>query len=212
MPAIFPAQGEIAAIVNYFFEGSGINAVIWISDRCTTSMDKTKITNDTWDKLASLYQEKFMDLDLYNDTYTIFCNLITESPAKVLDIGCGPGNITRFLFSKRPDFQIEGIDVAPNMVKLAQRNNPTASFRVMDCKNVGGIKERFHGIISGFCLPYLSQEECGKLIADAYNLLSDDGVLYFSFVEGDPRDSGFKTSSTGDSVYFNYHLLEDIVQ
>ena len=28
-------------------------------------------TFETWNKVAALYQDKFMDLDLYNDTYEL---------------------------------------------------------------------------------------------------------------------------------------------
>ena len=95
-------------------------------------MDNYKETFETWNKLASLYQDWFMDLDLYNDTYDFICNSITKENAKILDIGCGPGNITKYLLSKRPDFDIYGIDIAPNMIELAEKNNPAASFAVMD--------------------------------------------------------------------------------
>jgi trans-aconitate methyltransferase len=86
-------------------------------------MDKYEITFDTWNKIASSYQERFMDLDLYNDTYDIFCSLIGQN-AQIFEIGCGPGNITKYILSKRSDLQIEGIDIAPNMIKLAEKNNP----------------------------------------------------------------------------------------
>ena len=39
-------------------------------------MDKYKETFKTWNKVASLYQDKFMELDLYNDTYDFICSSI----------------------------------------------------------------------------------------------------------------------------------------
>jgi trans-aconitate methyltransferase len=53
---------------------------------------------------------------------------------KILEIGCGPGNLTKYLLSKRPDFDILGIDIAPNMIEFAGKSNPTASFAVMDSR------------------------------------------------------------------------------
>ena len=79
-------------------------------------MDKYEETFETWDKVAYLYQEKFMDLDLYNETYDFICNSILKDNARILDVGCGPGNITKYLLSKRPDFDILGIDISPNMI------------------------------------------------------------------------------------------------
>lgn len=172
-------------------------------------MDKYKETFDTWNKIASLYQDKFKDLDLYNDSYDSICSSIHKPKAKLLEIGCGPGNITKYLLSKRPDFDIFGIDIAPNMVELARQNNPTARFAVMDSRQISSLETKYDGIIGGFCLPYLSQAESDELISNAYDLLNDNGLIYLSFVEGDPHKSGFKGGS-GGRVYFHYHNLDDL--
>lgn len=173
-------------------------------------MDINKETFETWNKVASLYQEKFMDLDLYNETYDIFCNSIPKINPSILDIGCGPGNITKYLLSKRPDFNILGIDFAPNMIELAKLNNPKANFAVKDSRNIAELETIYDGIVCGFCIPYLSSVECETLISDAYNLLNEAGLLYISFVEGDSINSGFKVSSTGDRTYFYYHELDKL--
>jgi cyclopropane fatty-acyl-phospholipid synthase-like methyltransferase len=171
-------------------------------------MNHHQETLQTWNKVAALYQEMFMDLDLYNESYDFFCNAINVDKAEILEIGCGPGNISKYILSKRPDFALLGIDYAPNMVKLAQQNIPNASFSVMDCKEIRSINKKFDGIVCGFCLPYLSPEECAQLISDANYLLNKRGVFYFSFVEGDPEQSGYKTGSSGDRTYFYYHQHE----
>ncbi len=173
-------------------------------------MDRKKETYETWNKVASLYQEKFMDLDLYNDTYDFICNSILIDNATILEIGCGPGNITKYLLSKRPDFVIFGIDIAPNMIELAKRNNPQASFGRMDSRRINELNGKFDGIICGFCLPYLSQTESEKLIFDANNLLNENGFIYISFVEGDQNKSDFQVSSSGDRMYFYYHNLDNL--
>uniref|UniRef100_UPI00404B0A5C class I SAM-dependent methyltransferase n=1 Tax=Gelidibacter sp. TaxID=2018083 RepID=UPI00404B0A5C len=172
-------------------------------------MDRYKETFDTWNNIASLYQDKFMGLDLYNDTYDFICNVIDKPKAKLLEIGCGPGNITKYLLSKKPDFDILGIDIAPNMVELAKQNNPTAHFALMDCRQINQLDTKFDGIIGGFCLPYLTRAESEKLISDASDLLNDNGLIYLSFVEGEPEQSEFKAGS-GGRVYFNYHKWGDL--
>lgn len=173
-------------------------------------MDKYTETFETWNNIASLYQEKYMELDLYNDTYDFICNFIEKPQAKLLEIGCGPGNMTKYLLSKRPDFDIFGIDIAPNMVALAEQNNPTAHFAVMDSRHINQLDTTYDGIIGGFCLPYLSQTECNELISNAHALLNNNGLLYLSFVEGDPEKSDFKVGS-GGRVYFYYHSIDDIL-
>ncbi len=150
-----------------------------------------------------------MDMDLYNDTYDYICKNIEKPKAKILEIGCGPGNITKYILSQRSDFDVFGIDIAENMVELAKQNNPTAQFAVMDCREINKLNTKFDGIVGGFCLPYLSVIESKELITNAYDLLNDGGLFYLSFVEGDPEKSEFKAGS-GGRVFFNYHDLDKL--
>lgn len=173
-------------------------------------MDSYQETFATWNKVAQRYQDQFMHLDLYNDTYDFICDSITKQQAQLLEIGCGPGNITKYLLAKRPDFAIHGIDIAANMIALAKKNNPSASFTLMDSRQIDEIKTTYDGIVCGFCLPYLSHTDSQKLITDCYHLLNENGLLYLSFVEGDPIKSGFQVSSTGDRAYFYFHHVNHL--
>ncbi len=173
-----------------------------------TKMDHYQETFKTWNKVADLYADKFMELDLYNDTYDAFCKVVPIQNSKILEIGCGPGNISKYLLSKRPDFNLLGIDIAPNMIKLAQKNNPSAIFKTMDCRNIVELETKFDAIICGFCIPYLSNSDCVTLIKNCHHLLSKKGILYLSFAEGDPTLSGYQTGSQGDKMYFFYHSTD----
>ncbi len=173
-------------------------------------MDKYKETLQTWNKVASLYQDKFMDLDLYDDTYDLFIENVSLKHSKLLEIGCGPGNITKYLLGKRNDFNITGIDIAPNMIELAKVNNPNANFKVWDSRCIEELDMQFNGIIAGFCMPYLSQADCSKLITDCNHLLLNSGLLYLSFVEGDYSASGYQVGSSGDRVFFYFHDIMNL--
>lgn len=173
-------------------------------------MDRYQITFQTWNKVASLYQDIFMDLDWYHDTYDRFCELVEKLNPAILEIGCGPGNITKYLSAKRPDFYIEAIDVAPNMVELAKANNPTAHFTVMDCREMGRLASTYDAIIAGFCLPYLSKEDSAQLLRHCAGLLTKGGIIYVSTIKGDYTHSGFVAASTGDKAYVYYYAEEDL--
>jgi ubiquinone/menaquinone biosynthesis C-methylase UbiE len=175
-------------------------------------MDRYKETFETWNKIASFYQDKFMTLDLYDETYDFICEKLDFDKPHVLEIGCGPGNITKYLLSKRPDFKIIGIDIAPNMIELAKENNPTARFKVMDSRQINDLETKFDAVICGFCIPYMSESDCSKLMIDCNDILTDNGILYLSFVEGDPNNSGFQVGSSGDRIYFYYHSLKNLEQ
>jgi len=168
-------------------------------------MDKTKIAVSIFNKFAKEYQDKFMNVDTYIDTFDQFCDNIKKQNAEILELACGPGNITRYLLKKRPDFKISGTDLAPNMIELAKINNPQAQFQVMDCRAIGIIEKKYDGLMCGFCLPYLSKEEAIHLISDAGKLLKPGGIVYISTMEDDNSKSAFKKGSSGDEIFMNYH-------
>lgn len=175
-------------------------------------MDTFQETFETWNKLATHYQDKFMNLDLYNDTYDKFLRLLKKQQGlTVFEIGCGPGNICKYLLTKNSELKISAIDVSANMIELAQRNNPSAQFLEMDIREISSLKNKYDGIVCGFCMPYLSQSDCINLIANCKNLLKNSGTLYLSFVEGNYSKSGYQVGGSGDKMYFYYHPL-DLIQ
>ena len=173
-------------------------------------MDPYQETHKTWNRVAKRYEEVFMNLDIYNTSYDRFCELINNDSASTLEIGCGPGNITKYLLQQHPNYKIRATDVSPNMIVLAQKNNPNAIFQEIDARDIASINESFQGIMSGFIIPYLSKEDIVHFIKNTYTLLNRNGILYLSFVSGDYRDSGFITGSTGDRTYFYYHTNQEI--
>ncbi len=167
-------------------------------------------THHTWNKIAHLYEEKFMDLDIYNDSYQRFCDLLPTSSASVLEIGCGPGNITKYILGLHPNLKVLATDVSENMLALAVKNNPRIEAMVLDGRQLHQIQRTFDGIVCGFVIPYLSESDLSQFIANCANLLNERGVLYLSYVEGDYEQSGFVASSTGDRSYFHFYAFNEI--
>ncbi len=175
-------------------------------------MDKTTQSVNVFDKNANLYQERFMDFDLYNDTFDLFCNSILTKNAEVLELACGPGNITKYLLKKRPDFKLLGTDLAPKMIAFAQEYNATAEFQIMDCRDFLKLNKMFDGMMCGFGLPYLSKEDAIQLIKDAYLVLNPNGVIYLSTMEDDYSKSDYKKGSTGDEIFMHYHQEDYLLE
>lgn len=166
--------------------------------------DRTKIAVGVFDKVAELYQEKFMDVSSYVDSLDLFCqNLKTD--ATVLELACGPGNITKYLLDKRPDLSILATDLAPKMLELAKANNPTAGVQLLDFRKIKSLGRKFDGIVCGFGLPYMSKKEALRFIADSGKILNQNGLLYISTMEDDNSNSKYVKGSTGDEVFMNYH-------
>jgi ubiquinone/menaquinone biosynthesis C-methylase UbiE len=175
-------------------------------------MDKAQNAVTIFNKYALEYEGRFMDVSLYENSLSVFCAAIKKKNAELLELACGPGNITKHILSLRPDFRILGTDLAPNMIARAKANNPDAEFKLMDARALNTLTKKFDGIVCGFCLPYLSMEETRQLIGDASKLLQTHGVLYLSTMEDDYSKSGLRKGSNGDEIYMHYYLAKDLSQ
>jgi len=104
------------------------------------------------------------------------------------------------------------IDLSPKMIELAKSNNPTATFTVMDCRQIASLGGHYDAIIAGFCFPYLTREEVAKFIRDAQDMLNPGGILYISFMEGDYTDSGLQSRNNIDWVCTYYHNTDLLIE
>src|ERR1043165_1092851 len=102
-------------------------------------MDYNEMAVNVFDRCAQDYQAKFMDVQQYSRSLDIFCAQVKKD-AGILELACGPGNITKYLLQKRPDLEILGTDLAPNMLELAKQHNPQAIFQLMDCRDIGKLE------------------------------------------------------------------------
>ena len=51
-----------------------------------------------------------------------------DSPKRVVDLGCGPGNSTELLFRRFPNSEIIGVDSSPDMLRQARGRLPRCTF------------------------------------------------------------------------------------
>ena len=160
-----------------------------------------------YNTVAQEYQDKFANDTVYNHSYDLLLKHMKPTHKNVLHAACGFGKITHYLLNHNPKLSVLGVDAAETMVALAEQNNPNASFKVMDCREINNLQQDFNVIIFGFCFPYLTKEDVLKLIKNAATMLHPNGLLYISTMIGDyEKDSRVTSSSDGkNSMFIHYH-------
>ncbi|MDG1332949.1 MAG: class I SAM-dependent methyltransferase [Crocinitomicaceae bacterium] len=173
--------------------------------------DQYKNTIETWRKLATAYHEKFKDLTIYNETYEAFVSYLNSESPSLLEIGCGPGTVTKWLKNRLPKASILATDVAPEMIEEAKKHIEGVEFEVADARTIHEFNQKFDAIFAGFIVPYLTKVDLGEFISSASTLLNTKGVFYVSCIEKNYSESFTQTGSTGHKMTVHFYLEKDLL-
>lgn len=173
-------------------------------------MDKSHLVKTGFGSFAQQYAEKFKDQEIYRDLFDSFLDGIMEESPKILDLGCGPGNITKALLNINSKLQIIGVDLAPEMIQEAKKANPTSTFFIADALEFLKTNElEFSGIVSGFITPYLDKNQVLEMLKLCAKSLQPKGMLYLSTMEGNYEDSGLQGPSSGKGPKIFVHYFSE---
>ncbi|MCL2531131.1 MAG: methyltransferase domain-containing protein [Oscillospiraceae bacterium] len=98
-----------------------------------------------------------------------------ETPARIIDVGCGPGNSTNVLRGRWPQAEILGLDSSQAMIEKAQRTYPDMNWLCADAAGDLSAFGRFDIVFSNATIQWIPNQE--KLLANLFNLLQPGGVL-----------------------------------
>ena len=174
-------------------------------------MNPSEITVQTYNACAEQYKKEISPLKLYDKSYDYFASCL-PGKSKILELGCGPGNASKYIKNICPDIIITGIDLAPAMVELAVQELPEDDFFVDDIRNIGNYSDRYDAVIAAFCIPYLNKKELVEMIKNCQKIIKPDGFFYLSVVGGDYSQSGPVTESftDGKEVYIFFYPYDHI--
>ncbi len=82
----------------------------------------------SWDPAQYL---RFSDLRL-RPALELLARVPAEAPARVVDLGCGAGNVTRFLRQRWPQAELTGVDSSAEMLARAREAEPSVRWLQAD--------------------------------------------------------------------------------
>jgi len=167
---------------------------------------------DTYNKIAEDWHA-----DHKNDIWWLegtgsFCSLLKKGD-KVLDVGCGSGLKSKYLYSK--GFDVTGIDLSDKLIDIARRESPGIEFVVMDMKDADKLNRSFDGIFAQASLLHIPKKEVMKVLETLVKALKPNGYFYIGVKAKNPEgveESILKESDYGYPYerFFSYFTMDQL--
>lgn len=101
---------------------------------------------------------------------------------EVLDLGCGPGHVGRFLHDR--GVPIRGLDISDEMVRLARELNPAIEFLQGDMRELPFPDKIFAGVVAFYSIIHLEPGELEPVFTELQRVLRPGGLLALAFHVG----------------------------
>jgi SAM-dependent methyltransferase len=101
----------------------------------------------------------------------------------VADLGCGPGHVARYLHDQ--GVAVAGVDLSPEMIKVAQCLNPGLDFQVGDMKQLQMPDASLEGVVAFYAIVHFDADELGEVFLEVRRVLSPGGLALLAFHIGD---------------------------
>lgn len=140
----------------------------------------SKVTKVNYNKHIDLKRLRFVSSSLREHGIT--------TNSKILDVGCGNGNISIFLGQQ--GFQVLGIDISEKAISKAKSINTleNVDFKVLSAEDLCYANEKYDAIICSEVLEHLNRPD--EILQYIHRLLKDDGVLIVTVPNGrGPRET-----------------------
>jgi SAM-dependent methyltransferase len=138
---------------------------------------------DSYDRVAQEYTKRIYDELAHKPFDRKMLDWLIErvnNNGAICDMGCGPGQIARYLFDHGA--QACGIDLSVGMVQQARELNPAIDFQqgdMLSLTNVPG--EAYGGIAAFYCILHIPRPQVTDALRELKRVLRPDGTLLLTF-------------------------------
>lgn len=178
-----------------------------------TSNEKSNSVIKVFDNIATEYVKYFGDDWEFIEEIKKFASQLKKG-STVLDLGCGSGYITNYLFSL--NMNVVGIDFSKEMIKIAKKNYPKLEFLLadfVDIENYFG-ENSVDGLIAIYSLYFIPREQFNSMLNSLSKILKDEGIFLFVTQIGKNEDFVttplMKENGLSDKLYVNYYIKEEL--
>lgn len=168
--------------------------------------EKKKAVIEDYNDIAREYTEEFFYDTSDNKYIDIFLEALNGK--NILDVGCGNGKDCKYIYEK--GFNVNGVDLSTEMLKIAKQKVPYCKFEIMDMTDLSYKENSYDGIISNCSLFHIPTEELTKTLNSFKKILKINGKLLLILQEGDGEKMVEEPYRPGTFIYMNYFLVDKI--
>ena len=140
-------------------------------------MYEEDLVRDGYNKIGLSYNE--MRNREKNRLELEFFNNLLPPHGHILDAGCGAGEpVAKYLVEH--GFQVTGVDVSPQILEIAKKQVPGATFLEGDMTRLTFSDQVFDGVVSLYAIWHISRQKHGLVFDNFYRVLKPKGVLFFN--------------------------------
>ena len=156
------------------------------------------VTKESWDRAAASFDEEADHGLADRFTRAAWRDLLVEAlppaPARIADLGCGTGTLTRLLIDE--GFVVDGLDFSPAMIELARAKVPEAQFVIGDAADPELERGAYDAVLCRHVLWALPDPEA--VLARWVDLLNEDGSVVL--VEGRWHTGGGLSAEAAERI------------
>jgi SAM-dependent methyltransferase len=168
--------------------------------------DKIADVQDSYDRVADEYvarifgelEHKPLDRQLLDRFGQEVRNL-----GPVCDIGCGPGQVARYLHDK--GVQVRGLDLSPALVEAARKLSPGIEFARADMRSLPIEDDSLGGIVAFYSIIHIPRPDIVSVLTEFKRVLRPGGLLLLVFHIG--QDTVHLDEWWGRRVSVDFHFF-----
>ena len=158
------------------------------------SVGRFKKIKEHFEKEATVFDKLFFKVvPRYQEMMEAIIEAIPfskQDKLKIIDLGCGTGNLTQKIIAAYPNADVTCIDMAENMLKMVKaklKRKRNVSFWLGDIRNFD-YSGKYDVIVASMVLHHIDQKDKVRFYRKLYNTLSKGGVFYVMDIFLTPDD------------------------